>query len=295
MIIKQNHKYGVIVAFITAMIFGLHPSASRAAYADGANIPFVLLLTTFIRTIFLSGVCYGTGNKLLADKGHRRWSALAGLFQALAMFGIIGGVSYLPGPLIIISLYTCPLFLLLFLVFKGEERFTMIALAAIVLVLSGASMVLEVWNITSGSNAIGLAFAVLGIGATVGRMYIYGQQVKIRNPMVVGAEAMGIAFLLLISLVFWQIPIPPQTVEGWGWVLASSMSLSLGSIGMLYGIALCGTFRWSILNKMEVIFTALFAVLLLGEGLSLIQYAGMAIVIGSLVTYQLISHKYSEV
>jgi drug/metabolite transporter (DMT)-like permease len=56
---------------------------------------------------------------------------------------------------------------------------------------------------------------------------------------------------------------------------------------MLYGVSFIGAFRWSLFARSEPLFTSLFAALILGETLASSQYAGMLVVIGSLVLYQL--------
>jgi drug/metabolite transporter (DMT)-like permease len=56
---------------------------------------------------------------------------------------------------------------------------------------------------------------------------------------------------------------------------------------MFFGLALIGSFRWSLFSKVEPIFTSLFAVWFIHEHLSPHQYFGIAIVIGSLITFSL--------
>ena len=75
------------------------------------------------------------------------------------------------------------------------------------------------------------------------------------------------------------------------YLLLASLSLAVANLAMFYGIALLGSFRWGLLLKLEPVFTALFSFLLLGEILKPLQYAGMAVVLGSLAAYQITSHR----
>ena len=59
---------------------------------------------------------------------------------------------------------------------------------------------------------------------------------------------------------------------------------------MFYAISLLGSFDYSLLSKIEPVFTALFSFLLLGEILKPLQYLGMVIVLGSLAMYQIVSN-----
>jgi drug/metabolite transporter (DMT)-like permease len=55
---------------------------------------------------------------------------------------------------------------------------------------------------------------------------------------------------------------------------------------MFYGIALVGAFQFSLMVKLEPVFTALFSWVVLSEVLNFSQYFGMLLVVGSLIAYQ---------
>jgi len=155
-------------------------------------------------------------------------------------------------------------------------------------------MVMDIWHVQSVNNLTGFALAFMAAIATVWRLYIFGKQTEKRNPAVVGAEVFIVAFLFLLLLGFWKLPVVPQTLAGWGWSSLAALSLGSGSFGMFYGVALLGSFKWSLFAKVEPIFTSLFSIWFLGETLKTSQYVGMAVVIGSLIAYQLLMHRKKE-
>lgn len=57
---------------------------------------------------------------------------------------------------------------------------------------------------------------------------------------------------------------------------------------MFYAIAVSGAFRFSLTIKLEPAFTALFALAISGELLNPHQYLGIALVVGSLIAFQLL-------
>lgn len=119
MLIKQNHKIGIFVAIITAMIFGIYPAATRAAYADGANIVFILLLTTFMRAFMMTSFCCLKRQHIFDSKQHTKKALLAGFWQAVSVIGVLGGVAFLPGPVVLIILLSHTLML-----FFSDQFFT---------------------------------------------------------------------------------------------------------------------------------------------------------------------------
>lgn len=295
MIIKQNHKIGIIVALLTSVIYGIYPAATRAAYADGANVVFILLLTMLIRAIMMTSFCCLKRQPIFDSKKYTKKALLAGFCQAVSVIGVLGGVAFLPGPVVLIILFSHTLMLLFFMAYRKEVRLNYMTFGATLLALVGLALVLNVWETKTDANLIGIALAFMAAIATACRIYLFGQQMDVRSPAVVGAETFIVAFGFLLLLLFWRLPVAPETLAGYGWALLASLSLGIASFGTFYGIALLGSFRLSLFAKSEPIFTTLFSIWFLGEGLSLIQYAGMAVVIGSLVTYQIVSHKYSEV
>ncbi|HAX91637.1 MAG TPA: hypothetical protein DCY07_05445, partial [Rhodospirillaceae bacterium] len=288
-VVDQSVKIGVIVSIITAIIFGLYPPAARAAYADGANAIFIVLMSTTIRTLMLAVFCMIKRKPLFETKEHRRTALIGGFWQSLSVIGIIGGLAYLSGPIVMIVVFTHTLMLLFFMAWKKEITLNSFTIITTVSALVGLSFVLDLWHAQPPSNWIGLGLAFMAAIATVIRLYIYGTQMKTRNPAVVGAETFIVTTGIIILLALYKTPVMPETLAGWGWSLTCALSLGTASFGMFYGIALLGSFRWSLFAKIEPIFTALFSVLLLGEVLKTHQYLGILLVLGSLIAYQIFS------
>lgn len=291
-VVKQNDKLGILVSIVSCALLGIYPAASQAAYTDGANAVFVLLATTFIRLAMLTGLCFFLRLRLFENWQHTKAAIYGGFWQAVAGIGIMTSLLYIPGPVMIIVILSHTLMLLFFMAWRREIQLNALVLLSTVTALFGLTFVVDIWNTQPVSNWIGIALAFMVAIAAVNRLYVYGVQMKTRNPAVVGAESFVFAMLFVLPILLWQMPQLPVGGEGWGWTLLSGLSLSLGGgYGMFYGIALLGSFRWSLFAKMEPIFSSLFSVLILGQYLKTSQYAGILLVIGSLVVYQLISSR----
>jgi len=83
--------------------------------------------------------------------------------------------------------------------------------------------------------------------------------------------------------LFFQMPRLPATLTGDAYVLLSCLSFTFGTFFMFWGISLLGSFQYSLMCKIEPIFTSIFSVLLLNEVLSAHQYGGIALVLASLL------------
>lgn len=283
-------RLGLLLTVITAVLYGFYPSAIRTVYAEGGNTVFVILATTFTRMLVLLGFTHYAGQRIFQTKTDVRNAITGGFLQALTIIGIFASLVYLPGPLVIIIVFTHTLMLLFYMAARGEMKLTANALFASVVALLGLSFVLDIWHPQSLNwIGIGLAFAsALGTGA---RMYFYGHLTRSRPPAVVGAESFIVACLLVLLCLTVQMPTLPHTPAALAWAVAGCLSIGLATLSMLYALSLLGTFQTSLLAKMEPLFTAIFAALLIGELLKPTQYAGMALVLASLAAYQWIDHR----
>lgn len=285
------YRKGVLAAIAGAVVFGVHPSLTQMAYADGANAVFVLLVTTAMRALSLWGFCAAKGRALFKSREDIRFAALGGLFQALSVCGIFGALVFLPGSVVIIIVFLHSLMLLLFMGVRGEEALNAVTLGLTLAALAGLTFVLDLWGTQTEIVWPGLALAGLGAVATAARVFLYARMTRMRNPAVVGAEVFIFVCLYLLILMVFIMPEAPLTWAGYGFTILSGLSLSLGTFCMFYGLSFIGAFRYTMLAKLEPVFTALFAFILLQEVLSFGQYAGMVVVIGVLAAYQYLEQR----
>lgn len=284
---NRTEKIGVVVALISAIIFGLYPPASRGAYLDGANITFVILVTTFCRMASLYIFALWRDDKPFQNFQDYKISAIAGTFQAISIIGLIAGSFYLPGAVVITIMFSYALLLLVFSVARGEMRLTFANASSTIFALLGLGLVMDIGLDGLSYPVIGIALAFMAAVATFARAYIYGKQSQSRHPITIGAEAFVVAFTILLALCWWQMPQPPETLHGLVMTGLASLSLAAGSFGMFYGIALLGAYKFGMLMKLEPIFTTLFGIWLVQDHLNTSQYVGVACVILSLIALQL--------
>jgi drug/metabolite transporter (DMT)-like permease len=194
----------------------------------------------------------------------------------------------LPGPLVIIIFFTHTLMLLFYMAWRGEIKLDAVTVLTTLMALTGLSLVLDLWHQKSSAELWGIALAFGAAVTAVIRLYVYGHQVRTRHPVTVGAESFLIAAALRLCVLLFGKPVAPATLTGAGYAVLGCVAMALGTFGMFYGIMMLGSFRWSLYAKMEPVLTALFSALLIGEMLKPAQYGGMAVVLGSLILYQIV-------
>ncbi len=289
----SQHKEltGTIVIILSAMIFALYPSATRAVYADAGNILFIILFTTFWRAFTLSIFCLIKKHALFANKQDTKSAIINSIFQTASIIGILGGMMYLPGAIVIVIIFTNTLILYSVYAFKGKEPLNILTIISITVALIGLGLVLNVYDNFQGIHMGGLALAFMASIATAARLYSFEKLVKKQHPSVVGAETFILVMLLCCAGLFFETPVPPSSTQGWLWAWLAAASLSIGTFGMFYGIKLAGAFKVSFFGKLEPVFATIFSAILIHEFLETAQYIGIALIIGSLILYQLLKSK----
>ncbi|MFA4994735.1 MAG: DMT family transporter [Bdellovibrionales bacterium] len=285
---KHPHRAGLVFAILAAITFGVYPPVVRALYADGGNAIFMVLGATWARALSMALYCILTHAPLFRTREDKKQALIGGAFQTCSVFSVMLALFYLPGPIVIIIIFSHTIMLLFFMAWRGEIKLNSVNIATTILALLGLTLVLDLWHAQPAANWIGMAFAFITALVAVGRLYVYGKQTQKRKPIVVGAENFLVAAVLTLPALFFQTPHLPATLMGDVYALAGCLSVIFGSFFMFWGIGLLGSFQYSLMCKVEPIFTSIFSVILLNEILSVHQYVGIALTVGSLVAYQLL-------
>ncbi len=282
---------GTVIGLLASITFGVHPTAARAVYAAGGSASLVIVATTAARALSLYVFCLLTKKPIFQAKADWPIAARGGFFQAVSVLAIFFAFTTLPGPVAITITFTHTLMLLFFMAWRGETKLDRATVAVTVAALGGLSMVLNIWQPQGAISAAGVMLALTAAVGTMSRLYVFGHQTKVRPPAVVGAETFLCAALFVLPVFLWQPLALPVRPSGYGWLALSCAAMSAGTILMFFGIGYLGAFRYSLLAKLEPVFTSLFAALLIGEVLGAMQYAGIAVVVGSLALYQYVEYR----
>src|ERR1700679_2328851 len=118
---KSKKQLGITLSILTALSVGFYPAATKHVYADGGNASFMIMATIFMRTLSLIIFCLFTRKKIMPAQSKLRATFKAGFCQFIAVVGIFAGMVYLPGPVVIVILFSHTLMLLFYQTFKGER------------------------------------------------------------------------------------------------------------------------------------------------------------------------------
>jgi drug/metabolite transporter (DMT)-like permease len=286
----STHK-GYLLVLLAALSFGIYPAASQLAYQGGANPISLIVISTALRTLALLIAAVGKGYSA-GDIYRDSFQAIgSGFLQAVSIFGIIASLRYIPGPVMITIVFSHTLMLLVLLAWRGQERLTFLSVSTSLLALLGICLVVDLVGNTDRIEWRGVTLAFIAALATASRMYAYGNQVKTAAPEIVGARAFSIATMFTLPLLLWEPPNLPTSLESVLWFALACASLMAGTVFSFKGLGIIGSFRTSLMLKIEPVLTCGYSWLMLGQLLSGSQYLGIGLVLFSLGAYQFLENR----
>jgi drug/metabolite transporter (DMT)-like permease len=273
---------GVVVALAAAAGYAFANTSASVAYRGGSD-PMTVAATRFlVPTLALVVWLRLSGVSLLLPKRDAVVAIVLGFITALYNWALLRSFSVLPFALAVLIFYLFPLIAAVIAAAFGWEKFNWKIGAAIVLALVGLALALDVSG--GGLNAFGITLAFL---AAVGLAVV----IVVSSRVIGGGDARpptlymaaGAAVLLLIVAAGSGDFVLPQTSVGWIGFAESTTLYGFAMIAFFIAVSIIGPVRASLLSYADAVISACLGVVVLGQALTMVQVAGIALVIVALV------------
>ncbi|MGA8223553.1 MAG: DMT family transporter [Candidatus Acidiferrales bacterium] len=193
----------------------------------------------------------------------------------------------------IIVQYTAPVWVLLYVVARGEQKLSLQKVAAVAVALAGIALTIGIIGTKSSApfrlDSYGLFAAVLA-SFSFAFYNVGGHRILARHD-----RWRVLVWTLASASVFWLFVNPPWKVVAthyapaqWAFLFVFSMISVLGSFSLYFlGLQYLEPTRAIIASCLEPVFSILLAAALLGEGVRPIQTVGIVLVLSAIVIVQL--------
>jgi drug/metabolite transporter (DMT)-like permease len=216
-----------------------------------------------------------------------KWISLGlGVIFAANIFLLFSAFQVVEVPIAILTYFVYPLLTGLVAAAMGLDKLTWRGLAAAVVAFLGLALMigahpaaLAVWGIIAALGAACCRVVML----LVTRAELQGVDARLITWYSLASSSALLALISLVTLT-WQ---PPETVGGWLAVIAVSIAVTTGIMGVFASTMRIGPFRTALFMNLEPPLATLGSALLLGELITPLQALGGAIMIGALVAFQL--------
>ncbi len=193
----------------------------------------------------------------------------------------------------IIVQYTAPVWVLLYVVARGQQKLTLQKVAAVGVAITGIALTI---GIVGAKSASPLHLDTYGFLAALVASFSFafynvgGHRILARHD-----RWRVLVWTLVSASVFWLFVNPPwkvfvahYTPAQWGFLFIFSMISVLGSFSLYFlGLQYLEPTRAIIASCLEPVFSILLAAALLGEGVRSIQTVGIVLVLSAIVIVQL--------
>ena len=295
----SRRSVGIGLVLLAALLFGLTPNTAKIAYQEGANIVAVIMVRGVLGALGLA--VYLSVTRLWPANVWRsfRNSGFTGIAQALTSLGFIGSIAYIDVSLAALIFYLHILLLAVVGHVRGETRLTPAMVALIGTALAGLALVL---GVTFRSlDPLGLGLSVVGMAAATFLVLLVVEQGRVIGPVAANFNmTLWVAFYFTAAALLgpatglWDGAIFPATAKGWIGIVGNSLTTTLAFLLFFLGARIIGTTRAAMISLIEPVLVILLAVLLVQEWLTPLQWAGVAVVIGSLILFEIAGRKAVE-
>jgi len=192
----------------------------------------------------------------------------------------------------IIVQYTAPVWVLIYVVLRGQQKLTAQKVLAVAMALTGIVLVIDIVNLRPGSgfhlDAYGLIAALLA-SFSFAFYNVAGHGLLARHDrwrVLIWALAAASAFWMVVNPP-WKIANAHYVPAQWLFLFVFSMISVLGAFSMYFlGLQYLDPSRAIIASCLEPVFSIVLAALLLGETLRPIQTMGIIFVLAAIVIVQ---------
>jgi drug/metabolite transporter (DMT)-like permease len=280
-----HYRAGLALSILSSMSYGSAPVFVRFAYDAGA-VPLTLLATRYvIATIVIFAALRLGGRPLAMPEGRRCGGVVAGLFFATMAYSYLLAIHRIPVSLAALLVFTYPLPVALLGRLRGEPL-RLPRIVAIVAAFIGLAVALGVE--IGELDLLGIASATVCSLTYAFGVFYFGDTTRGADPMVVTLHATATAAVIFVPLAALDgALVLPSRALGLIGIAGVSITYLLGVLAFFAALIRIGPMKVALLAQLEPVVSILSAVLILREQLSLIQGAGITVVLGALLSLAL--------
>jgi drug/metabolite transporter (DMT)-like permease len=277
---------GVVLVLLSGVAIAIVPTSAKLAFEAGANTLTVVTLRGIVAIALMALAMAAYSQSFRPPERTPIPCTIAGFAHALVAYGFIGSVAYIPVGIAVLVYATHPIALAVIFHWRGEERLTprklalgFAVLVALAFVLGGERDELNATGVALAALASLAVCVVILLGARAQRAGATSTQVN----FIMIAVATAICGITTTAGGAWSLPVGPI---GWLGLVGAGSGVTIGLVAFFAAFPFIGPVRATMLSNAEPLLGVLFAVAVLGERLSALQWTGVALAVTAIILFE---------
>jgi drug/metabolite transporter (DMT)-like permease len=268
---------------LSAVCFALTNVLAREAYEHGAGATTINAARTTLALILLA--------LWFAARNEAPWLpriALPAFLATVVCYAIhnpalLVAFRFIPVSLAVLVLYLFPILVMFMAAALGQERLNPRVLVAAFVAFACLALVLGVGETAPDWRGVALALlCAVALAGNIAGAAQFGRHMKSALAVTFNLSLVGVPVFVALMLAAGG-PHLPRTAEGWWWTMGSVVASPVALFAFYIALPRIGAPFSSLFMNGEPIITALIALVLLGETLLPLQWAGALGVVGAIV------------
>jgi drug/metabolite transporter (DMT)-like permease len=283
---SRHEAIGLAMVVLSTVAIAIVPGFAKLAYVGGSNTLTVITTRSIVSVALTWLAMISLGQTVRIARRPMMISLAMGVCYAIMLYGYLGAVAFIPVNLAILINFTHPLFVGLVVAALGDEPISIRMITALTAAVAGLGLAIGVS--IDALNIAGISLAVLSTIMCVVVIIGNGRALK-------QASALAVVFYMMVSaattlallfLFFGKFTLP-STTAGWIGFWGVGLGATIGTLAFFCAVPLIGAVRATMITNVEPLLGVMFAVTILGEGISILQATGIALVLSSIVGMEL--------
>lgn len=280
---RKSNLIGTGLLVLSALGFTVALLSANMALKHGIDVHTANALR-YSATVVLLFLFQKIRRKSVMLPPRERYTSLClGISVFMMGIGYLGATQYIPISLAVLLFYTFPVFVAVISKFTENETLTKTRFIAIIIAFIGLGLALEIGSVTN-LNWKGVTFGFLSSVGGTSFVVISSTSMRSVDPQAVNFHCLsGGAVFFWAFLLFTGGQIHPLSQPAMLKMVISGLAATMAYVTFFAGLKITGPVRSSMLLNLEPVLTIIFAAVLLGERLSILQLSGAFLVILGIV------------
>lgn len=288
----RQRLIGVLLVLLSGAAIAIVPTSAKFAFEAEANTLTLVTLRGVVGLVLMALFMAASSQSFRLPRRTFAPCAAAGMAHAVVAYGFIGSVAYIPVGLAVLVYATHPILLAVMFHWQGRERLTPRKLALAFTAFTALALVLGAG--LNEPNIAGVALAALASLAVCGVILLgtRAQQDGATNAqvnLVMIAVATIVCGAITTAGDAWSLP---AGASGWLGLVGAGGGVTVGLVAFFAACRFIGPVRATMLSNVEPLLGVLFAVAVLGERLSGLQWGGVALAVAALALFEVSASRY---